>query len=408
MLFNWLKGIGAKKGSTYRHGTKRARLLLEALEDRWCPSTVAPPHVTVNPVSVTVDAGTPVTFTAAADVDAGVQWKVSVDGGAHFFNIWGATSDSLSFTARGWENGAELEAVFYNRAGKVTTSAATLTVDYAPWIIRQPYSHSVLAGGQVSLTAAAVSNPVASVQWQVSTDLGKTFSDVAGATSDTFSFTASTPGIFEYRAVFTNSVGTATTRVAFVRVDAPPVITANPADATAIPGQTVTFTAAATGFPGPYIYWQVSTDGGKTFHYIPGAHSATLTVAATLAMNGNEYRAVFFNWFGKATTSAATLTVAAGTAPMITTQPTSKSVTTGTTVTLTAAASGNPTPTVQWQVSHDGGVTFTDIAGATAPTYSFGATVAGVCEYRAVFKNSLGSATTAVATVTVTGKVITF
>ena len=30
-------------------------------------------------------------------------------------------------------------------------------------------------------------------------------------------------------------------------------------------------------------------------------------------------------------------------------------------MTFTAAASGTPTPTVQWQVSTDGGVTFTDI-----------------------------------------------
>ncbi len=39
------------------------------------------------------------------------------------------------------------------------------------------------------------------------------------------------------------------------------------------------------------------------------------------------------------------------TAPVVTTNPTSQSVTAGTSVNFTAAASGNPTPTVQWQLS---------------------------------------------------------
>jgi len=59
--------------------------------------------------------------------------------------------------------------------------------------------------------------------------------------------------------------------------------------------------------------------------------------------------------------------------------------------------------TVQWQVSTDGGNTFTNITGATSTTYSFAAAVGqNGYEYQAVFGNGVGTpATTTAATLTV-------
>ena len=89
-------------------------------------------------------------------------------------------------------------------------------------------------------------------------------------------------------------------------------------------------------------------------------------------------------------------------APQITTQPSNTTVGDGATASFSAAASGFPTPTVQWQTSTDGGTTFSDISGATDTTYSFTASFADTAtEYRAVFTNGSGSATTASATLTV-------
>jgi hypothetical protein len=85
------------------------------------------------------------------------------------------------------------------------------------------------------------------------------------------------------------------------------------------------------------------------------------------------------------------------------TQPTNQTVAPGSTATFTAAASGNPTPTVQWQVSTNGGSSFSDISGATSPTYSFTASAAdNGKQFRAVFTNSAGTATTNAATLSVT------
>src|SRR5205807_1035403 len=144
------------------------------------------------------------------------------------------------------------------------------------------------------------------VQWQVSTNGGSTFANIAGATSTTLSFTASAgQNGNEYRAVFTNTAGTATTTAAKLASASGRAITTNPVSQAVNAGQTATFTAAATGSPAPAVQWQVSTNGGSTFANIAGATSTTLSFTASAGQNGNEYRAVFTNTAGTATTTAA-------------------------------------------------------------------------------------------------------
>jgi hypothetical protein len=67
---------------------------------------------------------------------------------------------------------------------------------------------TVSAGTTVSFSAAAFAEPAPTVQWQYSSNGGRTYLNVAGANSDTLSFVAqqSQNGYF-YRAVFTNKNG---------------------------------------------------------------------------------------------------------------------------------------------------------------------------------------------------------
>ena len=82
------------------------------------------------------------------------------------------------------------------------------------------------------------------------------------------------------------------------------------------------------------------------------------------------------------------------TAPVVTSQPASQTINAGQTASFSAAASGSPTPTVQWQVSSDGS-SWSDISGATSLTYSFTAqSTDNGKQYRAIFTNPAGSATT--------------
>jgi hypothetical protein len=177
-------------------------------------------------------------------------------------------------------------------------------------------------------------------------------------------------------------------------------VTTQPTDQTVDAGQTATFAANATGIPAPSIQWQLSADAGQTWTDIPGATASPYSFPANSTESGDQFRAVFTNLAGSATTNPATLTV--NTAPTVTTQPTSQSVTDGHTATFSAAASGSPSPAVRWQVSTDAGKTFADIPGATSPVYSLTAILGeNGNQYRAVFTNVAGSATTLAATLTV-------
>jgi hypothetical protein len=89
--------------------------------------------------------------------------------------------------------------------------------------------------------------------------------------------------------------------------------------------------------------------------------------------------------------------------PLVTADPKSQSVPETTDASFTAGANGRPLPTVQWQQSTDGGSTWSDISGATSGTYTLSSVLASEngFEFRAVFTNAAGSATTNAATLTV-------
>lgn len=359
------------------------------------------PVVTTQPGNMTVNAGQTATFTAAASGNPTptVQWQASTDGST-WTNINGATSATYSLTPTSSDNAKQYRAVFSNTAGSATSDAATLTVNFAPAVTTQPSSQTVNAGQMVSLTSSASGNPTPSIQWQLSSDNGATWGNIAGATSTTYSFTAAGgDNGKQYRAVFTNSVASVNSNAAVLTVNTAPVITLHPSNVTVNAGQTASFTAAASGNPAPTVQWQMSTDG-TTWSNITGAISTSYAYTTTSADDGMQYRAVFSNTAGSAATNAALLTVY--TVPVITSQPVSLTVTAGQSVTFSADASGNPLPAVQWQLSTDNGSTWTNITGATSKTYGFATSAADNGKrYRAVFTNAAGSATTTSALLTV-------
>ena len=260
-------------------------------------------------------------------------------------------------------------------------------VGTGPSVTTQPSGQTADAGQPATFTAAATGNPTPAVQWQVSTDGGVTFSNVLGATSPTYTVTAEpSESGDQYQAVFTNSVGTVDTDAASLTVDTEPAVTTQPASKAVNEGQPVTFTAAANGTPAPTVQWQVSTDGGNTFNDVLGAMSTTYTFTTAAGDNGNQYRAAFTNVVGTVDSNPATLTL--NTLPVITAQPANTSVRERAVAHFAAAATSYPTPTVRWQVSTNGGTTFSTIKGATATSYSFTASAGqNHDQYRAVFTN---------------------
>jgi hypothetical protein len=175
-----------------------------------------------------------------------------------------------------------------------------------------------------------------------------------------------------------------------------PQVVQNPTSEDVPVGGTASFTALASSSPAASVQWQVSVDQGATYQNIANATSTTLTFPVTQSESGGFYRAEFTNVYATDFSSAASLTV--GGAPDVTTEPQSQGVANGATVTFTAAATGDPTPTIQWEGSTDGGTTWLPLADATSNTLTFTATTAeSGTEYRAIFNNSVGSALTSVA-----------
>ncbi|MCM3657523.1 immunoglobulin domain-containing protein [Agromyces mediolanus] len=115
-------------------------------------------------------------------------------------------------------------------------------------------------------------------------------------------------GTVEFDLVVSNAFGT--DRQAFrLVVNETPAVTQDPADASAVAGTALGFTAAASGFPAPSVQWQRSGDRGASWQPIAGATAGTLTLTATLGDDGARYRAVFTNAAGQATSAEATLAV---------------------------------------------------------------------------------------------------
>ncbi len=354
-----------------------------------------------------------------------IRWYLD---GVHFFTVnasqvdpttWAnATSHGL-FVILDLAIGGGFPAAFGGGPTATTASGVPMLVDYvrvyerpiasaAPTITTQPISQTVAAGQNASFTIGAGGIPFPTYQWQVSSNGGTSWTDLtsaapySGATSVNLtvaSVSASLNGT-QYSAVVTNSLGTATTNAATLTVNVVPSVTAHPANLTVTAGGTATFTAGASGTPTPLVQWQVSTNSGSTWSDSSGATSTTYAFTAAAADSGKQYRAVFTNSVGTATTNAASLSV--NVAPVITTHPSNATVTAGSTASFTAGASGTPTPTVQWQLSTNGGSAWSDLSGATSTTHSFtaAATDSGK-QYRAVFTNSVGTATTNAATLTV-------
>jgi len=204
--------------------------------------------------------------------------------------------------------------LYTDEGGTITslpiTQEVTEVTAQAPVVTTQTANRTACAGSSVSFAAAASGTPVPTVQWQVSNDSGMTWNNISGATSTTYAFTAAAGDNGKrYRAVFTNSAGSATSSVALLTVNTAPVVTMQPANQTVTYGvASVTFSATASG-TAPSILWRRSTNG-TTWELVSGATNSNLTIAnPTVQLSGTQYRAEFSNVCGNATSNAATLTV---------------------------------------------------------------------------------------------------
>jgi hypothetical protein len=177
----------------------------------------------------------------------------------------------------------------------------------APTISAHPAPQAICAGSNTSFSVTAAA--ATSYQWQVSTNGGGSFSDVAnggvysGATSSTLTLTNVPAGFanYQYRAIAISGCGTATSNAATLTVNAV-AITTNPTDRGVCSGSAVTFNVASTATQTQTYQWEFSADGITwtplvdaslpNGTVVSGSNSTTLNLTNTAtAMNGLRFRA---------------------------------------------------------------------------------------------------------------------
>jgi hypothetical protein len=375
----------------------------------------AAPVITVQALSQSVVAGTGVSFSVTATGDSlSYQWQLSTNNGDSWADVGGATSRILTISqVPASMSGYQYRAIIKSGTSSVTSSMVTLTVTAAveaPAITQAPQAQTQMAGGSVSFSVTATGTAL-SYQWQFSLN-GTDWTDIPGATSATFTIAVLTTADNNklLRALVSNALDTAPSAPAKLTVTpatAAPNILSQPASTSVTVPNTASFEVAASGTPAPSYQWQVSSDG-VNFSDIPGATGSRYTTSATtVADNGKRYRVHVSNGSGALDSSAATLTATAGNvAASITTPPTAVTITAPATATFTVAVAGNPTPTIQWMVSTDGKA-FSNIAGATAATYTTPATTVANSgtRYQVVVSNVLKTVTSTPVALTVNASV---
>jgi len=351
-------------------------------------SEATAPAITAQPQSQSVLAGAAATFTVAATGSAPLSYQWSQNGAT----IAGATAPSYTTPATTTaNNGSSFSVTVSNSAGSAASSAAVLTVTAvvtAPAITAQPQNQSVAVGATATFTVVATGTAPLNYQWSQNGAI------IAGATAP--SYTTPVTTLANSGASFSvtvgNSAGSVTSGAAMLTVNpVAPTIIIQPQNQSVLAGATATFTVTAAG-TAPLSY-QWSQNGTA----ISGATAASYTTPVTAASNsGSSFSVTVSNSAGRATSSAASLTVTpVVTAPAVTSQ--SQSVPAGATATFTVAATGTAPLTYQWSMNGAA------ISGATAAAYTTPATTLANsgASFTVAVSNGGGSANSTAALLTV-------
>lgn len=265
-----------------------------------------PPSITAQPSAQSVTAGESASFSVGATGSGTLSYQWRKNG----VNLAGSSSPVFTVPSTTSADTGSYSVVVTNAVGSATSVSVSLTVNpapVAPTITQQPAAQSVTAGAAVSFSVSAAGSGTLSYQWK------KNSMAIAGATSSTFTIpSVSSADAGGYSVVVTNSVGSVTSAIVSLTVNAAPVapsITVQPVATTVANGDSASFSVEATGSAPLTYQWKKA--GGA----ISGAISPTYTIPAVSAADSGQYSVTVSNFVGSVTSSAALLTVTAAPPP---------------------------------------------------------------------------------------------
>jgi hypothetical protein len=248
-----------------------------------------PVAITSQPVNQTVCAkgGTATFSTSATGDDLTYQWQFSTNGGSTWTNYAGvgATTASISIVNPAVDaDGTQYQVVVSGNAActSVTSSAATLYINN-PLVTSEPTAATVIRGN--TATFGVVASVATSYQWQYSTTLNGTYTDVVDATPVGITYgdaTTSTLSVFTsssaavgagkyYRCVVTNNGCSITSTGALLTVVAYCTPAPTSVDGSGITNVTMgdinNTTAAETGNYGDYTAYSTTAAQLSTVNF---------------------------------------------------------------------------------------------------------------------------------------------
>ena len=240
-----------------------------------------------------------------------------------------------------------------------------------PKITTQPKNVSVAAGGTAAFKVVATG--ATSYQWYYRTSSTGTWTKVSAASGKTATYSLTAEARhngYQYRCKVTNAAGSVYSNTVTLTVSSKPSITAQPSDVSVAAGGTATFKVTATGATSYQWQYRKTPTGAWTAVAAASGKTSTYKLTTAARHNGYQYRCKITNSAGSVYSNTVTLTVK----PKITSQPTGKTVTAGTTVHFKVTAE-NAT-SYQWYYRKTPTGAWTAVAAASGKTADYSLTTA--------------------------------
>jgi len=267
----------------------------------------------------------------------------------------------------------------------VTSKVAT--VSFFVSIAQQPQSQNVRPGTNVTFTVVGVGTGTLGYQWRFN---GVDLALENGPSLVLTNVTLDNNGI--YTVEVRDEFGSITSSNATLTVLVGPLIVKQPQPQAVMPGNPATFSVTVSNATLPIGYQWFRAPGTTYTNIVLYTTNCTFTIPSVQFSDSGNYRVIITN----AAATNSSLFVALTVGPVITVQPTNRTVMSGSNTTFTVGVQGSSVLRYQWQLFG------ANVPSATNANYSITNVQPGHAgNYQVVVTNAAGGATSQVAVLTV-------